>query len=170
VSNTVSSTLALLVTAGVGIASSLIVSWTASRRQQQAQESARRREERDHLRTLFEDGSAALRSAFRVLKPDVIPRPTVEQVGQAIGDVMAVSDRLALYLPDDHPASGAYTRTTAALYGLSGHSSKVYPAGTPRGDQTPEAPAKVDGISNAEHFFFVSLDAYNDACRGLLRG
>lgn len=158
--------LAVAITGAVGILSPLILSGSAWRRQQAEHREARAREEREHLRSLLEDGARALRQAYGALKPTTRHIATVEEATEALRALGAVNGRLPLYLPLEHPVADAFDHATAMVYGLSQHGGDLHPAGAPTAQPEPfESTAETERL---EQEFDTWLNRYYAACRELL--
>lgn len=158
--------LAVAITGAVGVLSPLILSGAAWRRQQAEHREARAREEREHLRSLLEDGARALRQAYGALKPTTRHVTTVEEASEALRALGAVNGRLPLYLPLEHPIADAFDRATAMVYGLSQHGENLHQAGAQTAQPEPfESTAETERLEQA---FDSWLNRYYAACRELL--
>lgn len=158
--------LAVGITGAVGVLSPLILSGAAWRRQQAEHREARAREEREHLRSLLEDGARALRQAYGALKPTTRHVATVEEATEALQALGAVNGRLPLYLPLEHPVADAFDHATAMVYGLSQHGGDLHPAGAPA--VQPERFESTAETDQLEQQFDTWLNRYYAACRELL--
>lgn len=158
--------LAVAITGAVGVLSPLILSGAAWRRQQAEHREERAREEREHLRSLLEDGARALRQAYGALKPTTRHATTVEEASKALRALGAVNGRLPLYLPLEHPVADAFDHATAMVYGLSQHGGDLHPSGAPTAQpETFESTAETERL---EQEFDTWPNRYYAACRELL--
>ena len=158
--------LAVAITGALGVLSPLILSGAAWRRQQAEHREERVREEREHLRSLLEDGAQALRQAYGALKPTTRHVTTVEEASEALRALGAVNGRLPLYMPLEHPVADAFDRATAMVYGLSQHGGDLHPAGTPTAQ--PKRFEPTTETERLEQEFDTWLNRYYAACRELL--
>ncbi len=127
----------------------------------------RARDDREHLRALFEEGAEVLRTGYRTLTPAITPRPTLEGITAAIAAVRAVEDRLQLYLDDDDEVLVSFQLAAAGLAGVA-VGGDDYPGRTPA-DAMDSVSEESREVHDARRTFRQGVAAYALACREALR-
>jgi hypothetical protein len=132
------------------------------RRHQSARNAADRlaelqRDDRSHLRGLFENGSVALRDAFRTATP--LPPLVPPEVGRAaIARMREAADGLLIHLDDDHPVNVAFASAIAAVIAINSSRSEVPPPGS-----------VLSGVQRrASEDYNAAFNRYAHACRAYL--